>query len=55
MELKGNTIKYQNRIFLYNYNVSKYEAKINMKIFPCQYHYHQINKLSQQKLPQFVA
>ena len=55
IELKGNTIKYQNRIFLYNYNASKYETKINRNIFHCQYHYHQINKLSQQKLPPFCS
>ena len=55
IEIKGNTIKYQNRLFLFNYNASKYEAKINRKIFHCQYHYHQINKLSQQKLPPFCS
>ena len=55
IEIKGNVIKYQNRIFVYNHNSSKYQGKLERKIFFCQYHYHQINRLSKNKLPPFCS
>ena len=53
--IKGNTIKYKNRIFAYNHNASKYETKEKRKIYHCQYHYHLINELSRKKLPPFCS
>ena len=31
--IKGNTIEYKHRIFVYNHNASKYKAGIKRKIF----------------------
>ena len=51
--IKGNTIQYNKRIFIYNHNASKYQAKKNRKIYHCQYRYHLINKLIKKHLPPF--
>ena len=36
--IKGNTIKYNKRIFIYDKNANKYKAKKNRKIYHCLYH-----------------
>ena len=53
--LKGNTIIYNNRIFIFNKNASKYKSALNRKIFYCQYHSHLINKLQKQKEKPFCS
>ena len=45
IEIKGNRIKYNNRIFIFNLNASKYQKKEERKIYYCQYHYRHINEL----------
>ena len=37
--LKGDKIIYNHRIFIYNKHSSQYKAKINRKIYKCQYYY----------------
>ena len=46
--LKGNTIIYKNKIFIYNYNASRYNCVKKRKIYYSQYHFHLINKLRKQ-------
>ena len=48
IEIKGNRIKYNNRIFIFNLNASKYHPKVERKIYYCQYHYRHINELRKQ-------
>ena len=54
IEIKGNTINYNNRIFIYNKNASKYISKEEIKIYYCQSHYHMIHKLRNNKQLLFI-
>jgi len=53
IEIKGNRIKYNNRIFIFNLNASKYQTKEERKIYYCQYHYRHINELRKQNKEPF--
>lgn len=50
IEKKGNTLKYNNRLFKLNNNANKYNGKVKRFIYFCQYYYKQLQNRKKENI-----